>query len=73
MPVEDLGHKKLLPIMDKKMKNHYQVPTIKVVAFKVEDVFTSPLTVTQDTGIETFDNSNSWAVRPFTPVQLNQE
>ena len=36
MPVEDLGHKKLLPIMDKKMKNHYQVPTIKVVIFKVE-------------------------------------
>ena len=22
--------------MDKKMKNHYQMPTIKVVAFKVE-------------------------------------
>lgn len=26
-------------IMDKKMKNHYQVPTIKVVAFKVEEGF----------------------------------
>lgn len=55
-----------------KTKHNYQVPSIKVVAFKVEDVFTSPLSVAQDTGIEPFDNSDSWTLSPFTPTQLNQ-
>ena len=42
MPVEDLGHNTLLPTtMDKKMKQFYQVPSIKVVAFKVEVGFTA--------------------------------
>ena len=54
------------------MKRNYQIPSIKVVSFKVEDVFTSPLNVAQDTGIEAFDNSDSWAARPFTPIQHNQ-
>ena len=40
--------------MDKKMKNHYQVPTIKVVAFKVEmGQMASPPPTNLNIGFET--------------------
>ena len=70
LPVEDLGPKILLQIMDKKMKNHYQVPSIKVVSFKVEEGFVSPLQIgtTRVNGTETYD-SESWTARPFQPQE----
>ncbi len=59
--------------MDKKMKNHYQVPTIKVVAFKVEDGFQPSQTPSQvdlnigndattppTTGTSYFNNTIEW-------------
>ena len=61
--------------MNKKMKRHYQVPTIKVISFKVEDVFTSPLGIglkPTKAGTETYD-FESWAARPFQPSQTTQE
>ena len=36
------------------MKHNYLVPSIKVVAFKVEDVFTSPLNVGDQTPTDDF-------------------
>jgi hypothetical protein len=55
------------------MKRHYQVPTIKVVSFKVEEGFASQLNIgdqdatvfsTVTNGTETYD-SESWTARPY--------
>ena len=56
--------------MDKKMRNHYQVPTIKVVACQVEGGFQasrhkigdSPSQGTQDYDVLSGDDLQGWGV-----------
>lgn len=55
--------------MDKKMKNHYQMPTIKVVAFKVEEGFVGSPDYSANV-VETFDGltpqeSSSWTASDY--------
>ena len=41
------------------MKRNYQVPSVKVVSFKVEDIFTS-VGDTQDYGVEDLQVQQNW-------------
>ena len=79
MPVEDLGQKKLLSIMDKEMKRNYQMPTIKVVAFRVEagfnnsDVYVGDRTITTEyptgrSGIQAFGDGRSYGTVFGDPI-----
>jgi hypothetical protein len=45
--------------MDKKMKQFYQVPSIKVVAFKVEEGFQSQLGIGDPTRTQDYPNGRS--------------
>ena len=64
------------------MKHNYQVPSVKVVSFKVEDGFQSPGPTTTSlniginpttNGIETY-NDDSWTTYSFgRPTQPSQD